>query len=81
MVFEKIKLILCEEFEIDDNDISLDAVLTIDLGLGDIDLIDLVMSIEDEFNVELPDEALEEISTVADLVKYIEENIKKIEDF
>jgi acyl carrier protein len=75
MVFEKIKLILCEEFEIDDNDISLDAVLTIDLGLGDIDLIDLVMSIEDEFNVELPDEALEEISTVADLVKYIEENI------
>ena len=75
MVFEKIKLILCEEFEIDDNDVSLDAVLTLDLGLGDIDLIDLVMSIEDEFNVELPDEALEEISTVADLVKFIEENI------
>lgn len=75
MVFEKIKLILCEEFEIDDNDISLDAVLSLDLGLSDIDLIDLVMSIEDEFNVELPDEALEEISTVADLVKYIEENI------
>ncbi len=75
MVFEKIKLILCEEFEIDDNDVSLDAVLTLDLGLGDIDLIDLVMSIEDEFNVELPDEALEEISTVADLVKFLEENI------
>ena len=75
MVFEKLKQIFCEEFEIDDNDISLDAVLTIDLGLGDIDLIDLVMSIEDEFNIELPDEALEEISTVADLVKYIEENI------
>mgnify|MGYP003404698817 FL=1 len=75
MVFEKIKLILCEEFEIDDNDISLDAVLSLDLGLSDIDLIDLVMSIEDEFNVELPDEALEAISTVADLVKYIEENI------
>jgi acyl carrier protein len=64
MVFEKIKLILCEEFEIDDNDISLDAVLTIDLGLGDIDLIDLVMSIEDEFNVELPDEALEALKKV-----------------
>ena len=75
MVFEKLKQIFCEEFEIDDNDLSPDAVLTLDLGLSDIDLIDMVMSIEDEFGIELPDEALEDIRTVADLVKYIEENI------
>ena len=75
MVFEKLKQIFCEEFEIVDNDFSPDAVLTLDLGLSDIDLIDMVMSIEDEFGIELPDEALEDIRTVADLVKYIEENI------
>ena len=75
MVFEKLKQIFCEEFEIDDNDFSPDAVLTLDLGLSDIDLIDMVMSIEDEFGIELPDEALQDIRTVADLVKYIEENI------
>jgi acyl carrier protein len=75
MVFEKLKQILCEEFEIDDNDFSLDAVFTLDFGLDDIDLIDMVMSVEDEFGIELPDEALEKISTVADLVKFIEENI------
>ena len=75
MVFEKLKQIFCEEFEIDDNDLSPDAVLTLDLGLSDIDLIDMVMSIEDEFGIELPDEALEDIRTVADLVKYIDENI------
>lgn len=74
MSFEKIKRIICEEFEIDEADVTLDATLDEDLGFDELDLCDLVMSIEDEFEKELPDEALEEIFTIADLVKYLEEN-------
>ncbi len=74
MAFEKIKNILCDEFEVAEDEISLDSVLLSDLGLDSIDLYDLVMSVEDTFEMELPDEELEKISTVGDLVKFIEEN-------
>lgn len=74
MVFDKIKQILCEEFEIDEEEVVIDADLCRDLDIDEIDIYDLVMSVEDEFHMELPDEALENISTVGDLVKFIEEN-------
>lgn len=73
MAFKKIKQILCEEFEIEDIDITEDASLQEDLGLDDIDIYDLVMSIEDEFEMELPDEELERIVTVGDLVEFVKE--------
>ncbi len=76
MSLEKIKHILCEEFEIDEQDISLDASIYEDLGLdSETDIYDLVMSVEDTFEIELPDEDLEEIETVGDLVKFIESKI------
>ena len=74
MAFEKIKQILCNDFEIDDIDITLDSAFLEDLGLDSIDMVDLTMSIEDEFEMELPDEELERITTVGDLVKFVEEN-------
>lgn len=74
MVFEKIKRILCEEFEIEEYEVTLSATLAGDLDIDEIDIYDLVMSIEDEFQTELPDEVLEEIVTVGDLVKFLEEN-------
>ncbi len=73
MAFEKIKQILCEEFEIEDIDVTADASLQEDLGLEELDLYDLVMSIEDEFEMELPDEELEKIVTVGDLVEFVKE--------
>ncbi len=74
MTFDKIKSLLCEGFEIDEADISPDTRFVEDLGFDELDICDLVMDIEDNFEMELPDEALEEISTIADLVKYIDEN-------
>ena len=75
MIFEKIKQIISEEFEIDENEISMNSLIVEDLGFdSNEDYYDLVMSLEDEFETELPDEALDEIKTIADLVKYIEEN-------
>ena len=76
MVFEKLKRIICDYFEIDDDEFVSDASLTVDFGLDELDLADLSMDVEDNFEVELSEEALENIATVGDLVKFIEENMK-----
>lgn len=74
MTLEKLKQIFCDEFEVPEDEVTLDANLYSDIGLDSIDMADLVMSVEDEFFMELPDEALESINTVGDLVNYIDEN-------
>lgn len=74
MIFDKIREIICDQLEIDENLVTMDAVLLEDLGADSIDLADLVMTFEDEFELEISDEALEDIKTVGDIVKYIEEN-------
>lgn len=74
MIFEKVRDIICEQFEIDADSITPETVIREDLDADSLDLIDLVMTFEDEFKMEVPDEAISEIKTVADIVKYIEEN-------
>ena len=73
-VFERLQKILAEQFEIGEDDITLNSDIVDDLGADSLDLVDLVMSIEDEFEIEVPDEAIEEIKTVDDAVKYIEDH-------
>ena len=74
MVFEKVRAIICDQLEMEEDAVTLDSVLLEDLGADSIDLADLVMTFEDEFNMEISDEALENIKTVSDIVKYVEEN-------
>ncbi|MBQ4572904.1 MAG: acyl carrier protein [Clostridia bacterium] len=74
MIFEKVRAIICDQLELDEEVVTLDAVLLEDLGADSIDLADLVMTLEDEFDMEITDEELENIRTVADIVKFIEEN-------
>jgi acyl carrier protein len=74
MIFEKVRDIICDQLELDEDVVTLDAVLLEDLGADSIDLADLVMTLEDEFDMEISDEELENIRTVADIVKFIEEN-------
>lgn len=74
MMFEKIREIICEQLELEENVVTMDAVLLEDLGADSIDLADLVMTFEDEFDLEISDEDLENIKTVGDIVKFIEEN-------
>ncbi len=75
MVFEKIKKIISEQLEVDQSIISESSSITGDLGADSLDLVDLAMSIEDEFDIELSDEALDKIKSVGDLVVYIEDRI------
>jgi acyl carrier protein len=74
MVFEKVREIICDQLELDEDVVTMDAILLEDLGADSIDLADLVMTFEDEFDLEISDEALENIKTVSDIVKFIEEN-------
>ncbi len=83
MVFEKIKAILIEEFDIEEDDISLDSSFSEDFGFDNIDIVDFVMSCEDAFEKEIPIDmgedddgayAFGDIKTVADIVNYISEN-------
>ncbi|HCI59370.1 MAG TPA: acyl carrier protein [Ruminococcus sp.] len=74
MVLEKVKAILAEQFDVDEDKITADTDLQEDLGADSLDVVDLLMSIEDEFDVEVPDEEIENIKTVGALVSYIEAN-------
>ncbi|MBQ8623314.1 MAG: acyl carrier protein [Oscillospiraceae bacterium] len=74
MIFEKVKALICEQLDLDEDIVNSDSVITDDLGADSLDVVDLVMSFEDEFGIEIPDEALENIKTVGDIVKYIEDN-------
>ena len=74
MVLEKVKAILAEQFDVEEDKITAATDLQEDLGADSLDVVDLLMSIEDEFEVEVPDEEIENIKTVGALVNYIEAN-------
>ncbi len=74
MVAEKVKQILSEQLSIDESEITLDADIAEDLGADSLDVVDLIMTIEDEYGIEISDEDVESVKTVGDFVKYIEDN-------
>ena len=75
MVLEKVKVILAEQFDVDEDSLQNDTDLQDDLRADSLDVVDLLMSIEDEFDIEIPDEEIENIRTVGELVNYIENNM------
>ena len=75
MVFEKVREILCDQLDLEPEDITLDTNIIEDLGADSLDLVDFVMSLEDEFDKEIPDEDVESINTVGDIVSYIENSL------
>lgn len=77
MVFDKIKDIIVEQLDVEEDAVTMEASITDDLGADSLDVVDLVMSIEESFDVEIPDEEVENIKTVGDIVKYIENKVKE----
>ncbi|MCL2513196.1 MAG: acyl carrier protein [Oscillospiraceae bacterium] len=71
MVFEKIRAIICDQLELEEDNVAMESDME-DLGADSLDLVDLVMALEDEFEIEVPDEELESFKTVGDVVKFIE---------
>ena len=74
MIFEKVKKLIAEQLDVEEDSIQETSNIADDLGADSLDVVDLVMSIEDEFDVEIPEDQVENIKTVGDIVKYIEDN-------
>jgi len=71
---ERVKKIVVEHLGVEADKVTMDASFIDDLGADSLDIVELVMAFEEEFGVEIPDDAAEKIATVGDAVKYIEEH-------
>ena len=74
MVFERIREIICDQLDLEEDKVTMDSDIMEDFAADSLDVVDLVMSIEDEFGLEVPDDQIENFRTVGDVVRYIEEN-------
>jgi acyl carrier protein len=74
MVFDKIKEIIIEQLQVDESEITMETNLMKDLSADSLDAVEIIMAIEDEFGIEIPDEEAETIQTVQDLVRFVEDN-------
>ena len=74
MVFDKLKEIIADQLDADAESITMESSITDDLHADSLDVVDLIMTIESEFDIEFPDSDVEDIKTVGDIVNYIEAN-------
>ena len=70
--FDKVKAIVVEQLGVDEAEVTIDSTFIDDLGADSLDIVELVMAFEEEFNVEIPDDVAEKIKTVKDTVEYID---------
>ncbi len=75
-VFEKVKAIIVEQLQATESSVTLEASFIDDLGADSLDLVELIMALEEEFDIEIPDADAEKVVTVGDVVDYIKENVQ-----
>lgn len=73
-IFDKVKAIVVEQLEVDGDDVKPESTFADDLGADSLDTVELVMALEEEFDIEIPDEVAEGIDTVGKAVEHIEAN-------
>jgi acyl carrier protein len=73
-VFDKVKEIIVDQLGVDEEEVTPEASFIDDLGADSLDIVELIMALEEEFGLEIPDDEAEKISTVNDAVEYIREN-------
>ncbi|MBQ8208090.1 MAG: acyl carrier protein [Clostridia bacterium] len=71
-MYDKIKAMLVDEFDIKESDITMESDLSQDLGINSVELMDLAMRCEEEFDIQFPDDDIHKFATVGDIVKFIE---------
>jgi len=76
-VFDRVKKVIVEQLGVDEEEVTSKASFTDDLGADSLDNVELVMALEQEFNLEIPDEDAEKITTVNDAVSYIQEHLEE----
>jgi acyl carrier protein len=73
-LLEKVKAVIVEQLNVEEDDVTEDASFVDDLGADSLDIVELVMALEEEFGISIPDEQAENIKTVGDAVNYISTN-------
>ena len=73
MEFEKVKAVIVDQLGVDEDDVTMDASFVDDLGADSLDIVELILGLETEFDLEIPDEDAEKIATVGDAVNYIKD--------
>ena len=79
MVFEKIRDMIVDQLKLEETMVTMDTNLMKDLEADSLDAVEIIMGIEEEFDLEIPDEEAETFQLVGDLVKYVEENAEDID--
>ncbi|MCS7202414.1 MAG: acyl carrier protein [Dictyoglomus sp.] len=74
-IFERIKKIIVEQLRIDENLITMESSIADDLGADSLDAVELIMALEEEFGIDVPDEDTEKFKTVGDVVRYVEKKL------
>lgn len=74
MEFDRVKAVIVDQLGVDESQVTMDAYFVDDLGADSLDIVELIMGLETEFDIEIPDEEAEKISTVGDAVNYIKDN-------
>ena len=75
-VFEKVKAIIVEQLQVAEGTVTQEASFIDDLGADSLDIVELIMALEEEFDIEIPDTDAEKVVTVGDVVDYIKENVQ-----
>ncbi|MBQ1489654.1 MAG: acyl carrier protein [Eubacterium sp.] len=75
MTFEKIRSIIVEQLSVDESMVTMDTNLMKDLEADSLDAVEIIMAIEEEFDIEIPDEEAEKFQLVGDLVSYVDEKV------
>ena len=74
MAFENVKKIIVEQLGVDESDVGMESSFIDDLGADSLDIVELIMALEEEFDIEIPDSDAEKITTVGEAVEYIKNN-------
>ncbi|MDD5604072.1 MAG: acyl carrier protein [Eubacteriales bacterium] len=74
MIFEKVKAIIAEQLGVEEDEVTMEASFIDDLGADSLDIVELIMALEEEFDLEIPDSEAEKITAVSDVVDYIKKN-------
>ncbi len=74
MILEKVKKLISEQLDVEESEIEMESSFQDDLEADSLDVVELIMAIEDEFDIEIPDEEAEKLTTVKSAVDYIQNN-------
>ena len=77
MCFERVRQLICEQLNKQPEKVTMETKIVDDLGADSLDVVEMLMALEDEYGISLPDEVAMKLQTVGDIVKYIDENTAK----